>query len=170
MNQSLPTSVSTTVKTIKQPIHIQLGTIRRPMADFDGKNLSKAVSMEYMGNAHFEFGALPSSMRCLQDNFANVKIRKVNTITTPDGSVLRVLSAMDDAQWLIYEKKLHELREDKIHTEEVTRFAKNYVNEFSKVDFWWDIDNHVMWSFDKRFMNRLVEHLTASFKYMDERK
>lgn len=170
MNQPFLTPAPEEAREIKRPIHIQLATIRRPMGEFQGLTLSKAVSLEYMGNAHFEFGALPRSMRRLQASFTDVKIRKVDSITSKNGSVLRVLSTMSDEQWQIYEKHLHDLREDKIHTEEVTRFAKNYVSQFSSVDFWWDIDNDTMWSFDKQFMNRLTEHLSASFKYMDEQK
>lgn len=32
----------------------------------------------------------------------------------------------------------------------------------------WDIDNHVMWSFDKNFMNRIKNHVKTSLNFMNE--
>ena len=36
----------------------------------------------------------------------------------------------------------------------------------SDADFWWDLGNHVMFSFDKIFVNRLPAVLQESWQYM----
>lgn len=170
MNQTLLTQAPQDSTLVGKPYYIQLGTINRPLSVFRGQRLSDAVETEYMGNSHFEFGAMPKSLRALQLQFEMIKVRKVESITDKDGYILRVLSALSDQDWEIYKKHLHDLRDDKIRTEETTRFAKDYHSKFNNTDFWWDIGNHVMWSFDKQFMNRLKEHLSASLAFMDEQK
>jgi hypothetical protein len=40
------------------------------------------------------------------------------------------------------------------------RFDSRYTQ---KIDFWWDVENDVFWSFDKIFIkNRLLSHISAS--------
>ena len=171
MTHPYPTPTTEPATTVKQPYLVQLAEINRPLGQYRGKKFSEAVSTEAMGNSNFEFGAMSKSLRAFQAQFENVTIRKVETITDKDGSVLRVLSTLNDQDWEIYKQHLHSLREDKIRMEEVSRFAKDYqMGRYSNTDLWWDIQNQVMWSFDKQFMNRLTEHLQASFKHMDEQK
>ena len=36
-------------------------------------------------------------------------------------------------------------------------------NSQRSADFWWDVANHTMFSFDRNFLARLPDHLSASF-------
>jgi len=56
------------------------------------------------------------------------------------------------------------------HFKEWSGFTKTKVTTYSTTDLWWDIENNVMWSFDKSFMSRLNDHLEASFDFMNENK
>jgi hypothetical protein len=154
---------------MKTPYLIQTATIHTPLASGDVR-LSKAVELDYMGSAEFEFGALPKSLRALQKGV--LKLRIVSSITE-NNVPLRVLSMLSDEEFEEYTKYLLRLRNEKrgkIDLKENSHFDPSERFSWSKVDFWWDIENHVMWSFHKPFMKRLEEHLKSSFKYMDEQK
>ena len=162
---------------ITKPYLIQRGVINRPLADASNK-LSNAVNLDYMGSAEFEFGALPKSLRVLQANKAVLVQRKLPQIMQGE-SQLRVVTFMDDEQWAEYSGCLVRLRTNKpspIRTKEGTRFDVESLERSARLglssttDFWWDIQNHVMWSFDKQFMNRLPEYLQSSWAYMDAQK
>lgn len=152
---------------IHHPYLIQRGEIKRPLVD---GRISEAVNLDYMGSAEFEFGALPKSLRAMQSRLDDLKATTEPRILEGERS-LRILHGFTPDEYEEYLGYLLELRADKRRTKETTRFAAGYPPmKFSKTDIWWDIDNHVMFSFDKVFMNRLLDHLVASWKYMDEQK
>lgn len=132
------------------------------------ETLSNSVALDYMGSAEFEFGALPTSLRAFRSRKGDLKVRLVKGITEGE-SPLRVLSYFDDGQFAEYESYLSLLRYDNPRLKELSYFSVNHKSfQDSKYlpDFWWDIVNNVMWSFDKNYMNRLIDHLEASFAVM----
>lgn len=152
---------------IRTPYLIQRAEIYHPLRE---GRLSEAVDLDYMGAAEFEFGALPKSLRALQARVDSISMTTEPRIQEGE-KCLRILHTFNSDEYEEYLGHLLELRADKRRTKETTRFSANYPHgEYSRTDFWWDIDNHVMWSFDKVFMNRLGDHLVASWKYMDDKK
>lgn len=150
---------------------IQIGIINRPLGEFRGSMVSDAVNWEYMGNARFEGGVFARSMREMESRISDGRIRVVEDIRDADDAALRMFHFFDTPQADEYVKQLHLLREGKVWTEERTNFEATYVpGRLTKYDIWWDFDNHVVWSFDKIFMNRFKEHLLASLKHMNEEK
>lgn len=142
---------------MKKPYLIQRATILRPLANKNAR-LSKAVNFDYMGSAEFEFEALPSSFRAIQAVADDWKQHLVPEICEQD-KMLRVYSAFTEAELQEYTQHLLKLRAGHLRTKEATRFEVNYGATFKYTepsDFWWDIENHVMFGFDKAFMNRLV--------------
>lgn len=155
-----------------QPYLIQRARVNTPLAEAS-ERLSNAVNFDYMGSAEFEFGALPKSFRALQSMRANWKLRLVPHLTENDVP-LRVFGALSDDQFAAYVKHLEEFRKpgNRMHTKESVCFEAKLSSEKKSrwdPDFWWDIDNHVMFGFNKNFMNRLESHVSASLAYMDER-
>lgn len=147
---------------------IQIGTIRRPLGDYTQAKISDAVNMEYMGAAEFEFGALPKSLRSIEAKLTQVRVRVVDEIKDKEGKSLRVLHCFDTETMDEYVEVLKNLRANKVRTKECHYFEETYVpGRFTQYDYWWDIRNHVMWSFDKNFMNRLKGHIESSLKYMN---
>jgi len=171
-----------------RPYHIQRATIRTPLADATVR-LSEAVKLDYMGSAEYEYGALPKSWRRLGAAKENWSLRKVPEIL--DGEqVLRVFSALSDEEFKEYTDFLILLRTSpaySVRLKERSEFglaereplvpatpvkgrrrkaSSSYERTYA--DFWWDIDNDVMFSFHKIFMNRVSEHVTASLAYMAE--
>jgi hypothetical protein len=79
-------------------------------------------------------------------------------------------------------KALHYLnKERKLVLNKLDIFSPNktpllVLSEFTKkslsttletdTDFWWDIENHVIWSFDIDYMACLIQYLTNSFVKM----
>lgn len=165
---------------------IQRAKIATPLAA-ETECLSKAVRFDYMGSAEFEFGALPDSLRAMRSNKKDLIARKIPTITQGEHQ-LRTFSYLNDAEWALYVPMLEELRNtDKVRLKERSQFSlpemkrdeewaasmrarnKNvYVPD--PVNFWWDINHHVMFSFEKLFMNRLPKYLEASFLLVSEKK
>lgn len=152
---------------MKTPHLIQRCEIKRPLSDYRGKRFSEAVSLDYMGSAEFEFGALPKSLRAMSEH--GCTLYTVPAITEGDVS-LKVLCTFDDAGLAEYTKYLQRMRNEKLgrlNTKESVQFDPAH-RRYSNTDLWWDIDNNVMWSFDKAFMNSLHVNLAASLKYMNE--
>jgi len=165
---------------MRAPYLIQRGELRQPLAEGTAR-FSDAVNCDYMGSAEFEFGALPQSLRRFQAQKANWSIRKIPEITEDKSAEgvgerqLRVLSCMNDAQFAEYKAHLIAARHEKTapRTKESTNFtveARARSKYSAETDFWWDIDNDVMFSFHKIAMNRLQQWLESSFAYMDNQK
>ncbi len=155
---------------MRTPYLIQRGKIRQPLVE---DRFSKAVNLDYMGSAEFEFGALPKSLRALQTLVDQISVTVDPRITdTGGGASLRVLHTFDGDGYEAYFEHLLAAREGRLRTKESTWFDKDHSKQFPslRADVWWDIDNHVMWSFDKNFMKRLPDFLVASWKYMDAAK
>jgi hypothetical protein len=171
------------------PYHIQRAKIVSPLAPAS-ERLSKAVRFDYMGSSEFEFGALPKSFRRLKQTKNAWNIRRCATISddTTD-AFLRVFSALTDEEFVEYEAFLFKLRNSpfgSVQLRERSEFSlaerappppivlvrgrrRRKVTPYERVyaDFWWDIDNDVMFSFHKIFMNRLPDYVTESLSYMD---
>lgn len=156
---------------MRKPYLIQRGRINRPLTP-EFTRLSDAVSLDYMGSSEFEFGALPKSFRAIAA--ANAEVSPVTTLVKEireNVHPLRVLfpSSMSSAEREEYLGYINELRYANPRLKEVSRFQHDYPSrgaDWDLTDFWWDIENHVMWSFDKNFMNRLYTYLLGSFEVM----
>lgn len=154
-----------------KPIYlVQRGSIRRPIILYTDVKISEAVYLDYMGSSEFEFGALPKSLRVFGSEADALTSRVVPSITDSDGRPLRVVSLLTDDQWVEYLAYLYEVRKGTRHLKENSYFIPMFDGQTGrdKTDFWWDIENHVMWSFDKKFMSGLVGCLAASLNYMNE--
>lgn len=151
------------------PYLIQRGKIHHPLVK---GRLSEAVNLDYMGAAEFEFGALPKSLRALQTKVDDISLTTEPRIADESGACLRVLHTFTPDEYEEYACHLLKLREGQLLTKESTWFDKEHPKRFKtlRCDLWWDIDNHVMWTFDKVFSKRLGDCLVASWKYMDEQK
>lgn len=159
------------MRLIRTPYLIQRATIRTPLAAGTAR-LSEAAAMDYMGSAEFEWGALPQSLRTLQLDQKLLQIVKVPEIMEGEQQ-LRVLHAFDDPEdFAKYKEYLLRLRGvgESVRLKEHTEFDLTLKSSWYKANFWWDVDNHVMFSFHKIFMNRLQEYLASSWKYMNEQK
>jgi hypothetical protein len=149
-------------------LYVQRGTINHPIPD---DRLSKAVDMDYMGSVEFEFGALPKSLRALETSIDQLSVTVEPRIVDEQGRSLRVLHAFTPEGYEEYVVHLLAMRDGTARLKESTYFDVEHPKRFKtlRADFWWDITNHVMWSFDKAFMKKLPDCLVASWRYMNEK-
>jgi hypothetical protein len=160
---------------IRQPYLIQRARIVAPLAP-ETARLSKAVEFEYMGSAEFEFGALPQSFRRIEEQADAWRCRVVDEIKWIDRTPLSVYSALTDEEFAEYVGYLERLRwpekRGRLYLKESTHFEESYrpYSKWSVTDFWWDIDNDVMFGFHRDFMHRLPHYVAASLAYMNEAK
>lgn len=151
-----------------KPYLIQRGLINTPLAP-TSERLGQAVNLDYMGSAEFEFGALPSSLRSIEKahNWVCRIVPEINEGETP----LRVWSDLNTEDFETYVGYLKAFREGKdSHTKESVRFEKSRVQTKWSPNFWWDIDNHVMFGFKKEFMKRVGQYVASSLAYMNQDK
>ena len=145
---------------------VQRGTV----IDNPSKNnrFSQNVTNDYMGSSEFEFGALPKSLRYIGENKSAYKMLKIQDFNH-EGNVLYFYSNISDADMGKYLKTLSEMRNGTWHGKESSRFevGRNWGKE---ADFWWDLDNNVMFSFNKKMMDVLEDSIAVSLKYMNEQK
>jgi hypothetical protein len=69
-----------------------------------------------------------------------------------------------------YCKLLVDLYNDKIRTKETSDFVGKWPWNWKQADFWWDIENDVMWSFDSVYMLSLPKYLQNSWHFMNKSK
>ncbi len=153
---------------MKKPYLIQRARIKTPLAPSNTR-LSQAVNFDYIGSSEFEFGALPSSFRAIERSHKWV-CRIVPEILEGE-TPLRVWSALDAKDFEIYVGYLKDFRTGKDrYTKEAVRFESDREQTDWTPDFWWDIDNHVMFGFKKEFMKHVGDYVAASLSYMNEIK
>ena len=169
-----PLTTEEPVMTIRTPYLIQRAEVKSPLATVSTR-LSQAVVFDYMGSAEFEFGALPNSFRRLEANKGKLTLRMVPEIM--EGEIpLRVYSYLTDEEFEQYKGYLETMRKpcgapNQLFTKESVRFNVDYEHgKYSKTDFWWDINNDVMFGFNKMFMKKLESYVQASLDFMNEQK
>jgi hypothetical protein len=158
---------------LRTPRLIQRAAINRPISKFAGKVLSEAVETDYMGNSDFEFGKMARSLRVLQAFSGQLGLYDHPTIRHANGARLTVMRFLNDEQAEKYDGYLSRLRGEGpwLQTAEFTRFDKSSDGgQFNNTDLWWDLENHVFWSFDHDFMSNLRFCLEASWAHMDHER
>lgn len=154
-----------------KPWLIQRGKIKELPKSISGnseKTLSQAVSWDYMGSAEFEFGASANSLRMFQ------AMGILHTITIPAISIkvgeeqlpLYVAHCFTQEKDIAtYSEWLVKAWEGGLHypdTKESLYFCVNYPKQLERCDFWWDIQNQVMWCFNRNLIKHLPQYLANS--------
>jgi len=100
------------------------------------------LSFDYMGSAEFEFGALPGSLKIIRGNINRYIYEEI----TIEQKEITVFFHKDFKSGII--EYLKDLATRKFRLKEYSDFD-NYIYDDTcfknKTDFWWDIDNHIMW-------------------------
>ncbi|MFW6310834.1 MAG: hypothetical protein ACOC1K_01215 [Nanoarchaeota archaeon] len=112
--------------------------------------------LDYMGSAEFEFGALPKSLKVFTKNFDNLKINKFKKFKNYKNQMLVIITDEESANEY-FSRFIELLKKDKLHLKEASYFnymitgkdfsGKPIENSFQLTEAWWDIDNHVMFTF-----------------------
>lgn len=116
--------------------------------------IDSILQWDYMGSAEFEWGALPKSLKIIRDIKESCELFDVEY----KGKMFTVYCHKDHKGEIpTYFEKV-----ETQHLKEFSGFDKVFVNpfNFSVPDFWWDIENHVMWwqknpEFEEKFKNQI---------------
>lgn len=141
----------------------------------ENKRFSENLDCDYMGASEFEFGALPKSLRAMNENegYSVVKSTKIFDLK---GHPLRIYSNLNVIDVLVYESWLDDIYNGKVgnqYFKESPRFSNEILKTNSPNYYpvlWWDIKNHVMWTFNKKIASILKGSIKQSVDYMDELK
>jgi len=111
-----------------------------------------------MGSSEFEWGALPKSLESIRRNFKDYRI----SIETIGGKFITVFCTDEQRKYL--KEYLECLADNKWYLKEYSDF-NTYINPDNyfrqKTDFWWDIENDLMFwkrntKFTKKFINLIA--------------
>lgn len=108
--------------------------------DYKG-GIDSIINLDYMGSSEFEWGAMPESLG---------KIRSaINEYTYLDVPIKdKVITVFcNNSQKTDVKVYLEQLSENKMSLQEYSAFDSYINNEAgfrNKSDFWWDIENHLM--------------------------
>lgn len=110
------------------------------------KGIDSIIELEHMGSSEFEWGALPESLSMIRreiNDFVYLEVKIQNKVIT----VFCKNSQKNQIQ-----QYLIDLSENKWHLKEYSDFDNYIKNNKTKTDFWWDIQNHLMfWKKDEDF-------------------
>lgn len=157
-----------------------LATLADPAAEKSellSLRLSRVVNFDYMASAEFEWGALPKSFRGLQAARSTWKVIEVDSISDENENPLYVFTGLTGPAYDAWFADLQRLRygrpgsKEYLQTKEYTDFRKDDTRARSRpTNFWWDIENHAMFSFSKPFMDNIQQFVSNSLAYMDSQQ
>lgn len=154
---------------IRKPYLIQRASIK--LNPSHTKKISENIETDYMGSSEFEFGALPKSLCAISADLKLYHTIQVKEISNEKGQPLIVWSKIPFENLPEYVDHLKQIRLGKLHLKEATHFEKDCKpTRWKTTDFWWDLDNDVMFSFDPEIMKVLADSVRTSIAYMDEQK
>ena len=112
------------------------------------KGIDSIIRLDYMGASEFEWGAVPESLEAIRASIANYTYMDYPM----HGKIITVFCKADVRTEVI--AMLNELADGNMHTKCYTDFdnlltPSKHELEWQaksplKTNFWWDIDNHVM--------------------------
>jgi len=162
------------MENIRTPYLIQrCKVVDKPV---NGVKFSENVKLDYMGSAEFEFGAVPRSLRLIAEHSQDYHLVPVRDVTNQKGDILYIYCNLPFERVPEYVEIVKKLRNTRdIRTKESTHFYFNALDEWynkdnERTDFWWDLDNDIMFSFRADMMKVLPGCIAASLEYMNEQR
>jgi hypothetical protein len=140
---------------IVSPTLIQRGKINRPLNKFKGLSLTSAVTLHYMGIDILKNNVLTMSLLHMDAQLFNYKTIVVPTVTklfSGKPCSLRVYGSFDTLNQVNhYTNYLQNMYAGNLPLRSWPDFDAESITS----DFWWDVDNGIMFSFDRNFMTDL---------------
>ncbi len=144
------------------------GEIQRPFGKYAEHPLQRAVKFEDVGNVKFNLNQAFSIVESMWSLYRLHTLPLITTFRAGRSYPLVVFGNFDQDELGAYQTYLFgaiagtEYSEESLHL----RYENAYVAQADRFDFWFDVRNGVMFSFDRMFMQRIEHHLRASFGIM----
>jgi hypothetical protein len=150
--------------------------ISRHSFNESGDTFLKKFRCQYMGSAEYEFGAIPKSLKeNVIDQLDDYQWVSIRSLTNFEDKCVHVFlhksHSVED-----YEDILQRLGEspygEKIKCKELSYFSQNISkpDRFSHVDVWYDMDNGVIFTFEKHLRKHIDSGLLESKKVFDNQE
>lgn len=144
---------------VKKPYTIQKATILK----YDNNNmLLRVIKVEEMLSVEFKFSAIGESLDEIEENFDNYRLHKISEIKK-ENRPLYVYTDFADKDLKAYTELLIKIKNQEILTKELISFYKYETAETD--NFWWDFDNHTMFSYDEKFMKNIHKYVDYLIRY-----
>ena len=152
----------------QRPYLTLCGEIQRPLGLHADSPLQRAVRFENVGNVKLN---LTQALSVVESMWSLYRLHTLNLITTLRNGrsyPLTVFGNFDPDEVGAYQTYLlgaiagTEYSEESLHL----KYENAYVVQDGAFDFWFDVRNGAMFSFDRMFMQRIEHHLRASFGIM----
>lgn len=144
---------------VKKPYLIQKATILKYN---DNNMLLRVIKVEEMLSKEFKFSAIGESLDEIEENFENYQLHKLSEIEK-DHKPLYVYTALSSNDLKAYTELLIKIKNQEIITKEPISFYKYETAETD--NFWWDFDNHTMFSYDEKFMKNIHKYVDYLIRY-----
>lgn len=159
--------------SVKKPYLIQ--RCKKRNGKIEDSGFDARFDIDYMGSSEFEWGALPASLKVFTRNVDDLQFFQIKGVKNYKGKGLWALCFPE--VFAAYEEYFKDLIEDKTRLKEATRlkdettgidFMKRPLkdNSFCRVDLWWDIENHIFFSYGKD----VVQEALVALKEVREKK
>lgn len=136
-----------------------------------GKTIDGILSMDYMGSAEFEFGALPKSLNKMIAVVDKLTIECFTHIKNYKNQTLCLIGLTDDIY--DYISYIDDIVKDKLLLKERTNIRNNITGKdflgrpindqfFSFTNAWWDIENQIMFTFGEGNAIKIVKAIKAT--------
>jgi len=139
------------------PSLIQRAEIRSRPKDYVRQTFRKEVYLDFMGSMEFQLGPA-RSLNIIGANLSEFQVSQINIIQ--DGKSLFLFHRFSADDLARYKDYLSAMRTDKLPLKERSNFFIVPPTFPRTTNFWWDIENHAMWSFDEEFVRLLPVLLT----------
>lgn len=163
---------STLIASLKPPSLLQRASILRPLRPYRTSRVFDSINLEHMKDVRFAVGLTASLTRMYHTRFAYATFKAENLVVRPNGRTyaLRLYTRLRGDDLSRYVHYLLDVREGKLKVSRPSGFElKDFGPESlpTGTDIWWDVENDVLFSFDKNYMATLKDRLDASFAIMD---
>lgn len=144
------------------------GEIQRPFGKHTDYPLQRAVKFEDVGNVKLNLNQAFSIVESMWSLYRLHTLPLITTLRQGRGYHLIVFGNFDHDELGAYQTYLlgaihgTEYTEESLHL----RYENSFVAQSDRFDFWFDVRNGVMFSFDRMFMQHIEHHLRASFGVM----
>lgn len=144
---------------IVTPSLIQRAEIREDIPA--NATFKKAVWLEFMGCREFQF-APEISLKRIEANLDSYKLQDTGVVGSTEP--LWVFHSLAEADAVSYRIILQALRLNQVPLVERSNFNIVVAAKRKVTDFWWDVENHIMWSFNRTFMEALPSYIRTGIK------
>lgn len=152
---------------------LQRALINRPLGKFKDARIFDSITLDHQGSTTSVSNALPASLkRMYHTRFAYDVFKAENLFIHKDtrSFALRLCTRMRGAELEKYVDSLIAVREGRIKLKRPSGFTQVDFPDSelpSSPDLWWDVENDVIFSFDKNYMARVLTHLEISYSIID---